>query len=96
MIMQRNALHFKDIGLNVDKKDLKIKKWFDKDCETAKKEVLTAAKTIQRYPKDPIVRGKYHKLKRDYKRLVNYKEHSFRETILQRIKQLESNDPKTF
>ena len=57
------------------------KKWFDEDCETAKKEVLVAAKTLQRYPKDPIVRGKYHKLKRDYKRLVKYKEHSFRETM---------------
>ena len=82
--MQRNALQFKN------------KKWFDKDCETAKKEVLTAAKTLQRYPKDPTVRGKYHKLKRDYERLVRYKEHSFRETMLQRISQLESNDPKTF
>ena len=72
----------------------KNKKWFDKDCETAKKEALTAAKALQRYPKDPIVRGKYHRLKRDYKRLVKYKEHSFRETMLQRISQLE-NDPKT-
>ena len=92
----KNALHLKDIGLNVAQKDLKIKKWFDKDCETAKKEVLTAAKALQRYPKDPIVGGKYHKLKRDYKRLVKYKEHSFRETMLQRISQFESNDPKTF
>ena len=57
---------------------------------------MTAAKTLQRYPKDPIVRGKYHKLKRDYKRLVKYKEHSFRQTMLQRISQLESNDLKTF
>ena len=72
------------------------KKWFDKDCETAKKEVLTAAKLLQRYPKDPIVRGKYHKLKRNYKRLVKYKEYSFRETMLQRISQFESDDPKTF
>ena len=71
----------------------KNEKWFDKNCETAKKEVLTAAKTLQRYSKDPIMRGKYHKLKRDYKRLVKYKEHPFRETMLQRISQLESNDP---
>ena len=74
----------------------KNKKWFDKDCETAKKEVLTAAKTLQRYPKYPVVRRKYHRLERDYKRLVKYKEHSFRETMLQRTSQLESNDPKTF
>ena len=61
MIMQRNALHLKDMGLNIAQKGLKIKETqFDKDCETAKKEVLVAAKTFQRYPKDPIVRGKYH------------------------------------
>ena len=43
-----------------------------------------------------MVRGKYHRLKRDDKRLVKYKEHSICETMLQRISQLESNDPKTF
>ena len=43
----------------------KNKKWFDTDCETAKKEVLVAAKTLQRYPKDPIVQGKYHNLKKN-------------------------------
>ena len=74
----------------------KNKNWFDKDCETAKKEFLVAAETLQRYPKDPIVRGKYHKLKTDYKLLVKYKEHSFREIMLQRISQLASDDPKTF
>ena len=42
----------------------KNKKWFDKDCETLKSEVLSAARNLQRYPKDPIVRGRYHKLKR--------------------------------
>ena len=42
------------------------------------------------------MRGKYHKLKRDYKRLVKYKEHPLHEIMLQRISQLESNDPKTF
>ena len=73
----KKCFALEDIGLNVVQKDLKIKKWFDKDCETAKKEVLTAAETLQRYSKDPIARGKYHKLKRDYKRSVKYKEHSF-------------------
>ena len=95
MIMQRNVA-LKRHRVKRSQKRSKNKKWFDEDCETAKKEVLTAAKTLQRYPKDPIVRGKYHRLKRDYKRLVKYKEHSFRETMLQRISQVESNDPKTF
>ena len=68
----------------------KNKKWFDKDCGTLKSEVLSAARNLQRYPKDPIVRGRYHKLKKEYKRLVKYKEHSFREAILNIISDLEA------
>ena len=74
----------------------KNKNWFDKDCETLKSEVLSAARNLQRYPKDPIVRGRYHKLKKEYKRLVKYKEHSFREAILNKIGDLEGNNPKAF
>ena len=55
----------------------KNKRWFDKDDETLKSEVLSAARNLQRYSKDPIVRGKYHMPKKEYKRLVKYKEHSF-------------------
>ena len=68
----------------------KNKKRFDKDCETLKNEVVSAARNLQRYPKDPIFRGRYHKLKKEYKRLVKYKEHSFREAILNIIKDLVS------
>ena len=42
-------------------------KWFDKDCETLKSEVLSAARNLQRYPRNPIARGKYHKLKKSIK-----------------------------
>ena len=74
----------------------KNKKWFDKDCETLKSEVLSAARNLQRYLKDPIVRGRYHKLEKEYKGLVKYKEHSFREAILNKISDLEGNNPKAF
>ena len=75
-------------GLNVAQKGLKIKNSLIKFMKLSRKRSW--------YPKDLIVRGKYHRLKRDYKRLVKYKEHSFHETMLQRISQLESNDPTTF
>ena len=74
----------------------KNKKWFDKDCETLKSGALSVARNLQWYPKDPVVRGRYHKLKKEYKRLVKYKEHSFREGILNKISDLESNNPKAF
>ena len=46
------------------------KKWFDNDCEKAKKELTAALKNLNRYPKDPVVRGKYHKMKKEYKQLI--------------------------
>ena len=39
----------------------KNKKWFDKEREKLNSEVLSAARNLQRYP---IVRGRYHKLKK--------------------------------
>ena len=65
------------------------KKWFDKDCEKAKKELTAALKNLNRYPKDPIVRGKYHKMKKEYKQLIKKTEHKFKEEMLQKISQLE-------
>ena len=61
------------------------KKWFDKDCEKAKKELTAALKNLNRYPKDPIVRGKYHKMKKQYKQLIKKTEHKFKEEMLQKI-----------
>ena len=72
------------------------KRWFDKDCEEAKKELLLSAKNLQRFPKDPIVRGRYHKLKKQYKRLVKDKEQAFRKKMLDSISQCEKNNPKLF
>ena len=53
----KKCLHLKDIGLNVAQKGLKIKKWFDKDCETAKKEVLVAGKPFRDIPKNLLCEG---------------------------------------
>ena len=74
----------------------KKRKWFDKECETLMGEVLSAERNLQRYPKDPIVRGRYHKLKKVYKRLAKYNEHSFSEAILKKISDLEGINPKAF
>ena len=69
---------------------------FDKDCEEAKKELLLSAKYLQRLPKDPIVRGRYHKLKKQYKRLVKDKEHAFRKKMLDSISHSETYNHKLF
>ena len=51
---------------------------------------------LQRFPKDPIVRGRYHKLKKQYKRVIKDKEHAFCKKMLDSISQCEKNNPKLF
>ena len=41
-------------------------------------------------------RGRYYKLRNEYKKLVKHKEHTFRENLLNKISLLESSNPKTF
>ena len=47
----------------------KNNKWFDKECENLKATVMSAAKNLMRYSSDPIVRGRYYKLRKEYKKL---------------------------
>ena len=46
----------------------KNKKWFEKECENLKATVMSAAKNLMRYPSDPIVRGRYYKLRKEYRK----------------------------
>ena len=97
MRLQQNALPSRNKELKRGKTNhIKIKKWFDKECENLKATVMSAAKNLMRYPSDPIVRGRYYKLRKEYKKLVKHKEHTFRENLSNKISLLESNNPKTF
>ena len=49
-----------------------------------------------RYPKDPIVRGRYHTLKKEHKQLIKKKESQFKECLLDNINNLQANNPKEY
>ena len=74
----------------------KRKKWYDYSCSEARKIFESAAKTLSCYPKDPVVRGKYIKCKKQYKTLVKEKKRAFRENILEKMQQLEEKNSKEF
>ena len=52
-----------------------------------KRVTIIICKKLQRFPEDPIVRGRYHKLKKQYKRLVKDKEPAFCKKMLDSISQ---------
>ena len=74
----------------------KKKKWSNKSCEEAKKDAESAIRNSRRYPKDPVVRGRYNKLKKQYKTRIRTKKRIFRESVLMKIQNLESRAPKEF
>ena len=55
-----------------------------------------AATNLARYPNDPVVRGSYHRTKKEYKKLVKRTAQKFKEQLLDKINSLESNNPKDF
>ena len=65
-------------------------------CNEARKIFESAAKNLSRYPKDPVVRCKYIKCKKQYKTLVKEKKRAFRENILKKIQQLDDKNSKEF
>ena len=73
-----------------------FKRWNNKDCQTSQKLLKNAAKNLARYPNDPDVRGRYHKMRKEHKKLVKRTAQKFKEQLLDKSNSLESNNPKDF
>ena len=72
------------------------KQWYNRDCQTSQKLLKNAAKILANCPNDPIVRGRYHKMRKEHKKLVKHTAQKFKEQLLDKINSLESNNPKDF
>ena len=60
----------------------------------SQKRLKNAAKNLAHYPNDPIVRGRYHKMRKEHKKLVKHTAQKFKEQLLDKSNSLESNNPK--
>ena len=72
------------------------KQWYNRDCQPSQKLLKNAAKNLANYPNDPIVRGRYHKMRKEHKKLIKHTAQKFKEQLLDKINSLESNNPKDF
>ena len=61
------------------------KQWYNRDCQTSQKLLKNAAKNLAHYPNDPIVRGRYHKMRKEHKKLVNILHRSLRNSYWIRL-----------
>ena len=55
------------------KKTKKHRKWFDKDCACLRKKLRVLSNKKHRYPQDDNVRHDYHRVRKEFKKLVKHK-----------------------
>ena len=72
LIRLYNDLSSKSLSLKSSIRNKK-KKWFDSSCRLAKRNLNKAAKKSGKSPSDESARFYYHRLKKDYKRLIKSK-----------------------
>jgi hypothetical protein len=72
------------------------KKWYDKDCESAKREIKRMGKVLVQSPDNVILRQKYLMLVRKYNRMLRAKKRNFKNVIFERLETLHSSNPKEY
>ena len=69
-------------------------KWFDSDLLTMRYRLINKGKLMSLFPLDPIIKGSYFKLYREYNKTRKYKKRTFKQSILNQLDDLQSSDPK--
>lgn len=72
------------------------KKWYDTDCKTMYRQLKSLARCIKKYPYDMTLVHAYRKLRKKYTKLLSRKKFEFRQSIFQKLDNLQDNDPQAF
>jgi hypothetical protein len=78
------------------KKHTDNKKWFDSDLWQKRKQLFGKATLLSRYPNNPIIRGSYFKLRKEYAKLRKYKKRQFTQNFLDKLDHLNESHPKEY
>ena len=71
-------------------------KWFDSDLQSMRYRLINKGKLLSKFPYDPLVRGAYFKLYRQYNKTRKFKKRTFKQSILNQLDELQSSDPKAY
>ena len=72
------------------------KKWYDKDLFKMRKNLINYGKVYSKYPNDPLVKGHYYKLYREYSKARKFKYRQYKQSLLQQIESLFDSNPKAY
>ena len=78
------------------KRKIKIinKKWYDKDCRSLLKELISVKNSFNRNVCNDEVRRRYYKTFREYKKLIKYKKRKYRESVTEMLSKTMETDPQ--
>ena len=93
-----------DTDLNKEKQKNRTKKktkpaqkrWYDKTCEEASRQLKQTAKLLSRSPKNPNIRGNFQKARKQYKKIIKSKKIEWRNKTIQQLEKIEANNPKEY
>ena len=72
------------------------RKWQCKDCDAIRRSIQWLGKLLNKYPKDPFIRGQLYAQRKAYKVLVKKKNKEYVNRMLQNIYCLEKYNPKGY
>ena len=72
------------------------KRWFDDDLFKMRKNLISLGKLYARYPKDPLIKGKYYKNYRIYNKCRKLKYKEFINSMLLKLDSLQVENPKQY
>ena len=72
------------------------KKWYDYTCIEVSKQLKLIGKLCEKDPKNPYLRGRLFTVRKQYKKLVKHKKHQWKDTMIKRLEEIESNNPTEY
>ena len=78
------------------KRRSKSKKWYDQECKDLRTILFRLNRYLNKNPWDAEHRENFFKTRKEYKKLLKYKEKQFRISVIQKINELKSSDTKQF
>ena len=75
---------------------IKIKKWYDKSCQELSKNLKLISYLVSKNPKEPFLRGKLIKTRKEYKKLLKHKRAEYHTELIRKLEAAEENNPKEY
>ena len=72
------------------------KEWFGRELKQLKREVESAGRLRCIYPKDPFIRGSYHKILQAYRKTCRAEHRKFKNSMITTLDNLHESNPKQY